>query len=252
MPFNKLQNSNYNIYNITHRKNFQGTLNLNDRVEDVFEFAYGMTFGREGTHREHRTGGQIRRKNGEVFINTFQGKLAEFGLYKFFTNNGFILNTPDLGMWAEGIWDDVDLIINNKKINVKSAASFSNLLLLETRDWDANGIYIPNIDIGGGQYDFFILTRINPDGKSIMTRERLLYSNEVEKGRLKNLMVNNNWSFDIVGFITLSELRNLIEQGFILPQNSLLNGKTKMDAENYYCQAGDMQPIENILPLLNE
>lgn len=30
---------------------------------------------------EHRNGGELNRKNGEIFINTFQGKLAELAVY---------------------------------------------------------------------------------------------------------------------------------------------------------------------------
>jgi hypothetical protein len=58
------------------------------------------------------------------------------------------------------------------------------------------------------------------------------------------------WEFDATGFITKDILMQLITNGFILPQGSLLNGKTKMDADNYYCQAGDLYPISKILNYL--
>ena len=54
------------------------------------------------------------------------------------------IEEPDLGVYEAGIWDDVDLIVNNRKISVKSAAHFSQLLLLEADDWDEHGYYIPN------------------------------------------------------------------------------------------------------------
>ena len=35
----------------------------------------------------------------------------------------------------------------------------------------------------------------------------------------------------------------MIEEEYILPQNSILNGKTKMDATNYYLQSGFFREI---------
>lgn len=224
--------------------------NLNDYLERVFDFAFGMTFENLGEHREHRTGGQVKRENGELFINTFQGKLSEFGMHKFFFDKGIKTEEPDLGMWKKGIWDDADLEIYKKKINIKSAAFFSNLLLLESKDWDNAGNYIPNLEKKNAAYDFFILTRIQPDGKGLMRKEKLFYSKEIEKEKLKKLIFQETWKFDIAGFITYEELKCIIGKKHILPQNALLNGKTLMDAENYYCQAGDMRDIGAILPLL--
>ncbi len=52
-------------------------------IIESFNFAYNMVFG-EGYHRKHRSGGQYSRKNGELFANTFQGKIAEFVVYNEF------------------------------------------------------------------------------------------------------------------------------------------------------------------------
>ncbi len=48
------------------------------------------------------------------------------------------------------------------------------------------------------------------------------------------------WRFDIAGWLKREDLKDSIINGNILPQNSMLNGTVKMDAENYYVQAGDM------------
>jgi len=244
--FNKLKTEG-NAYLFTSTKNFTPVYDLSEEAINVFEFAYGMTFGNEGKHRHHRSGGQTNRRNGELFINTFQGKLAEYGVYKYFTANGIETNEPDLGMWDEGLWDDTDLEVNSKKINIKSAAHFSNLLLLETKDWNEEGVYIPNIGKGTGVYDYFILTRLEPDGKRILKAEKLFYSDQVDKNKLKGMILIHKWKFDFAGYITLDQLKYLIKNRFILPQNSMLNGRTQMDAENYYCQAGDMPQLEILL-----
>lgn len=251
MAFEKLKKGEGNSFFITKYKNFEPLYDLSDKAELVFEFAFEMTFGKTGEHREYRTGGQTRRKNGELFINTFQGKLAEFGVYKFFSEKKFALTKPELGMWKRGVWDSVDLIINSKKINVKSVAFFSSLLLLERDDWDSEAKYIPNKESGDDTYDYFILTRIKPDGKGIMRSHKLFYSDKVEKEKLKKIILGEKWMFDIVGFCTRDEIKSVIEQEFILPQNALLNGKTKMDAENYYCQAGDMGKTNDLVSLLS-
>jgi hypothetical protein len=249
MTFQKLS-KNLNNYTITNKKSFVEDILLNEFVDKVFDFAYGMTFGNIGEHRKHRSGGQYDRKNGELFINTFQGKLCEFGLYKLFSKNGFITSIPDLDMWGTGKWDDVDLIINNKKLNVKSASFFSNLLLLETKDWDNNGNYIPNYNKTISNYDFHILARLKPDSKSLMSRNRLLYSNEVEKKFLTDLIKKENWFFDVAGFISHEDLKNIIINKHIIEQNSFLNERTKMDADNYYCQSGDMKSVTELINIL--
>jgi len=223
-------------------------------MKKVYDFAFGMTFGQVGEHRKYRSGGRRRRKNGEVFINAFQGKLSEFGIVKFFGKYGIKCSDPDLSQWELGIWDTLDIIANNKKINVKSTKFFGNLLLLETKDWNNEGEYIPNIGKGSSHYDFFVLTRIRPNGESIMKRHRILYSDRLPKemNLRKIIMENGPWEFDIAGFITHEDLVYLINSHFILPQNSYLNGKTRMDAENYYVQSGDMREPTKLIDLLRE
>ena len=247
MPFEKLKQGENNSFFITKRKSFEALYDLSGSAETVFEFAYGMTFGKKGGHRDYRTGGELKRKNGELFINTFQGKLAEFGIWKFFSEKNTALPEPDVNMWAKGKWDDTDLIVSGKKINVKSAAHFSNLLLLETKDWDADGHYIPNKEKGTDAYDYFILSRLKPDGKALMKNAKLFSADEADKDVLKKLILTQQWKFDIAGFISSEELKNLIAEKFVLPQHALLEGRIKMDAENYYCQSGGMHNINELL-----
>ena len=94
-------------------------------------FAYG-----ESKHRECRSGGNKKRKNGEIFANTFQGKLAEFALYQIFEQNNINVEYPDLEVYDRGVWDIYDLKVNDNLIAVKSTKAYGNLLLLETKDWN--------------------------------------------------------------------------------------------------------------------
>ena len=246
MDFNKLRQSG-NDYHVTRFKAYEPMLVLDNYVQRVFDFAYGMTFGKEGHHRTHRTGGQYGRKNGELFINAFQGKMAEFGIFKMFAEWGINTTEPDLEMWGEGKWDNSDLIINGVHISIKSTSSKGNLLLLETKDWNEQGQYIPNIEIGTPDSGFHIMTRLGPDGKKLMSTNRWMYLNEIDKTELLEECLSQKWTMDVMGYITKEDLIEIIKTPFILPQNSLLNGWMKMDAENYYCQAGDLRDIQILI-----
>ncbi len=243
-------NATDNSYTVNSKKIFNGIQILPRDLRKIFDFAYAMCFG-DGHHRNHRTGGQYGRKNGEMFCNTFQGKLAEVVLYSLFISNGIDCDEPDFAIYGEGVWDDSDLVIKGKKINVKSAAHFSNLLLLETKDWNSLGQYIPNLNSGStSNYDYFILVRIQPDIKKILRDSRFFYSNEVEKEKLEEVIFNETWKYDIAGFISNEQLIAVIKNKNILPQNSLLNGRIPIDAENYYMQSGDMLNINELIKKL--
>ncbi len=141
----------------------------------------------EGRHRAHRSGGKELRTPIEIFKNTLQGKIAEIVLYNYFLDNGIKCQDVDYSVSGKGSWDDTDLGYKNIKISVKSAAYFSNLLLLETKDWDTNGRYIPNInnpDVAD-IYDYFILVRIKPSTNS-------LFCDSTDKKTLKKEIKNND------------------------------------------------------------
>mgnify|MGYP000864905573 CR=1 FL=1 len=63
---------------------------------------------------------------------------------------------------------------------------------------------------------------------------------------LKHLILNEKWQYDIPGFITLEDLKNIIQDKLIIEKGSKLNKNTKMDASNYYVQSGDLRNIESL------
>lgn len=246
----KLDNAEDSIYYyVNNKRAFAGTLISKEGLRIVIDFAYEMCFG-SGHHRDCRTGGQYDRKGGEKFCNAFQGKLAEVLLYEHLKLEGLKVKEPDFGIYKKGIWDDCDLEVQGRKINVKSVASQSNLLLLETKDWNSQAQYIPNIFLNNGaalSYDYFVLVRIEPDIKKLFKTEKLLFSNEIERKTIDDILFTNNWSFDIAGYSTNADVLKTIAANCILPQNSILNTYTKMDAGNYYIQSGDMKSINNLI-----
>ena len=240
------ENGKHCVY-ITDTRSFSAQGELAEEViSKVFDFAYGMSFGKSGEHRDHRSGGQLRRKPGEIFRDTFQGKIAEFGLHESLSNLGIKCPEPNLEKWGLGKWDLLDAEICGRKVCIKSAKHFANLLLLETKDWNEDGQYVPNLALGTSHYDLFILVRISSSLEELMKKNRMLYSSSVEKAELQSITAEEAWEYDIPGFVTREQLLEVIHKKYILPQNSYLNGTTLMDAENYYVQAGDMIDFESI------
>ena len=217
-----------------------------DYVNETLNFAYAMTFGNDGEHRKYRSGGSHTRKNGEVFCDTFQGKLAEYFVYQKLTSMGVDCPKPDIEKWGLGKWDDEDFSINNKLINVKSMAFFSNLLLLETKDWDKTGKYIPN----NKSYDYFFVVRIKPELKKEFRNQRMLYSNEISFERIKSIFDKQTFFADIPGYVNNSFLKEKIQEKQILPKGSMLNDRIKMDAENFYIVSNDFEEFDNIKQFL--
>lgn len=249
MSLNKLKESGDGIY-ITSKKKFAPIGKFKDStIEKTLQFAYEMSFGKNGEHRNHRSGGTHSRKNGEIFANTFQGKLSEFAVYNVLYKHCEI-QIPDLSTYGLGEWDSCDFEIDSKKVSVKSTKSFGNLLLLETKDWNANGQYIPNLSKGVADYDIFILVRIEPYCEDLLKKMRALFSNELDKELLFKTVLEEEWKYDIPGFITQDDLKYVIKNRFIIKRGEMLNGKTKMDAENYYIQSGDMHDLSKLINLL--
>lgn len=252
MEFHKLSLIN-GSFSITHKKPFPANAPAlkQETVRRVFEFAYSMTFGAVGEHRDHRTGGSLQRKNGEIFANTFQGKLAECAACNlFYKLDPSVM--PDFTIAKLGVWDSVDVIVNHKKIAVKSTKSFGNLLLLEQHDWDENGDYIPNSANGSATYDYFLLIRIKPFCEDIMKSHNWLYKDRLDKTQLWAEISKTVWKYDFTGYISHSDLQKIIREGFIIHKGDLLNGSTCIDADNYYIQAGDMLDIQHLLDELKK
>ncbi len=249
----KLTKNNTNEYLINNSKKFNESPISEKIITDSFNFSYQMIF-EDGHHRKHRSGGLNYRKKGALFANTLQGKIAEFIVYQKLINSGFKnIIPPDITVHGKGVWDDADLICNNKKINIKSAVFFSNLLLLEKKDWNSNGEYIPNIkNDATNMYDYFILVRIKPDLKKILKKHKLFYSDSIDKEVLKKLINDQKWFYDFGGICSLKTIKHIIKKTYYIPQNGLLNGTIKMDASNYYIQCGNLKNFNYLVEELNK
>jgi hypothetical protein len=118
----------------------------------------------------------------------------------------------------------------------------------ETKDWNEKGEYIPNIGTEKScTYDYFVFVRIEPDGKKIMTSNKLFYTDSIDENMLWNLINSEEWKYDIAGYVEHNDLVYAINNNFIIPQGAMLNKWTKMDAENYYIQSGDMRDFQQLV-----
>ena len=248
MDFSKLDYKD-SIFQINSKKPFdQIHFENTSIIKDIFNFANDMTFRFVGEHRSHRTGGTHRRKKGEIFSDTFQGKLSEYATYQVLKKNSLNADKPNLERYKLGKWDSGDMDFNGKKTAIKSAKHFSNLLLLERKDWDNEGNYIPNL--GEKKIDLFIFVRVKPDISAIMKKLRLYFADTLNKNAEKILFEeinNNDWLFDIPGYATQEDIISIIKSNNIILKGQYLNSfKTQMDADNYYIQAGDLRNIETI------
>lgn len=243
--FHKFDSKPVSKHHQNYVRNFSCNVKTNEYVENVFSFAVDMASRIKGEHRDHRSGGTYFRKAMEVFIDTFQGKIAEFGVYKFFKERGLDVTEPDTERMPLGEWDSVDIVVNGYKLCVKSAAFFSNSLLLEVRDWDGEGRYKPNIEKDGGEYDFFLFCRVKPNLKEIIPKSKIGQNHK--KSVLLELLQKENWEVNLPGYISRDDFIFLIRNKFIIYKDDILGEKTVMDADNYYCQSGDLHPIEQLV-----
>ena len=241
-----LNNKDGHNFSIPKTKKFIPTQIERNYVNETLDFAYAMTFGKDGEHRKYRSGGSHTRKNGEVFCDTFQGKLAEYFVYQELISIGVGCPKPDIEKWGLGRWDDEDFSINDKLINVKSMAFFSNLLLLETKDWDETGKYIPN----NKSYDYFFVVRIKPELKKEFRNQGMLNSDDISFERIKSIFEKHSFFADIPGYVTNSFLKEKIQEKQILPKGSMLNERIKMDAENFYILSSDFEEFKNVKQFL--
>ena len=238
--FYKLKRIDNNKFKVTIKKEFFHDVVLSfDETGKAYEFASAMV--NDGEHRKTRSGGQASRNKKEIFANTFEGKLAELGFYSYCVDNGVDISEPDFSVSGLGIWDSYDFKYKEKYIAIKSTARYSQLLLLEIKDWNANGQYIPNIDNGKtAEYDYIVLCRVNPIVKGI-----------VDKAKDAKDIKEIEYEVEITGYITHEDVKYIINNNYVLEQNSYLN-KTKMDASNYYVQANDLREPEELIKKLSK
>ena len=74
----------------------------------------------------------------------------------------------------------------------------------------------------------------------------MLYAQSIDRSRLKDILIGEEWTYDCPGYISYDELCFIIKNNYIIKKGILLNGKMPMDAENYYVQAGSLNDLDTL------
>jgi len=124
-----------------------------DEVKQCKEFANNSS----RSQREYRSGGNQFRNGGQIFFDTFRGKVGELAVTKFLSQEPFLLKNLqlDFDVYPRGEWDSSDIEIGNKRLSVKSSKHFARWLLLESKDIQRGNIF-----------DYYILVLVDEDFKS--------------------------------------------------------------------------------------
>lgn len=205
-------------------------------------------FGRTGAGKKINLS-DLWEKKKVIFLNISDtDRYADRVANLFYTRQyGFEVEEPDLGVFGENIWDNVDIDCNGRHISIKSTKERGQLLLLEKGDWNDQGCYIPNINDGGkmAQYDYHMLVRVRPSCEDILRNNRILYGSELPE-EVIDILLNQSWEYCMPRYISRDELIYLIQNNFVIKAGSYFN-KTKMDADNYYVKAYDMHELPEII-----
>lgn len=237
--FTHLQKVGETDFRISHsniKKFVPLKLDLNEYVRECVSWGFDNEFKEDATHSE---------KTKKAIL----GKLGEFGIYKFLKERGYGVSYPDLEVRKQGDWDDGDLSIDEKKINIKTTKNFGNLLLLKKADWNPEGNYkwglrkLPNgnkeryVD---DTYKYFFLCRIKPDIENL-----LVIDEETSKDEILSQLSNVKIQFDIPGFINIYDFKKIIEKNICIKKGDSI-GSRKFTEDLYYCQAGELRDIDQI------
>ncbi len=239
---------------------------LNRLINYLFRVSYDSEL-EEGWHQPGRIGGNHRdRYLGEIFADKLLGCMGEMGLYKYIRDNfDEEVNEPNLidpGGYENS--DRRDLLWLDKNISIKTTRNTHNLLLLQKHHFREDGGYIPNIRRGIEPefFDYHVLARLKAVNENINdVLNCIRFNRETITGEerifLRNTIMETRWLVDIPGFITNEEFVEEVIGGDLLVRASEENQKycfgrggynsvNKVDVENYYVQAIDLNPISRL------
>lgn len=243
--YNRLKEDTKELRNATNDrhlyrpKNFSGSVVSYDIIIKCFDFAY--TMAKDSFHRSKRSGGTHQRSPLELFWDTFRGKIAECIAYDYFASKNYEVSDLDFSIYPRGVWDSFDMRINGEFISIKSTKHFGQLLLLETADWDEQGRYLPDAD-KNIPYSYFLLVRTKIENENHFTKGNL-----PEYDLLKNFCLSMNIEGELTGVLSHQDFVNqIIKYRFIIKKGQLLQGRVRMDADNYYTHAINLESPEII------
>ena len=230
--FHKLTESGNVVFVNTPREFIPQTVLNKDYYAESIRWAYDNAYNghfKDSNPSKHKT-----------MLNAFIGKLGEFCCYEFFKNLGYELDMPETFLRKKGEWDDGDLFVGGRKVQVKTTLSSSNLMLLKRNDWDEEGNYKWGKNGKDPEYGAFFLCRMGPDPKNLFPEGSTL-------DELLEISQNCKFDLEVCGFLTRKDIIFAIENNIFITRGKFINGKAKIREDLIYFQSGDLKN-PNLIP----
>jgi len=174
-------------------------INHNDFIKIDLDYDIKIT-AREMTNKLLQV---IKDKKGSLFNtdeeqNRYYGFLGELAIQKFFSENNIYFITDDV----IGKSDKYDILINNKKIDVKTASRKNNIKELFNDNYD---FFIAEQQVNNNHADYYVQVIINKEYAYIIG---FIDNKKVKDYPLKKTvnMVNTAYSIPINELFSMNEL----------------------------------------------
>lgn len=243
--FNPLRRESDGSYSVFLKKHFKGKIDVSEYARECIDQSYQLTWG-SGYMKSNG------RDKSTKFKDSLKGKLGEFALYKHLLNLGHEVKYPDLTVRGKGKWDNGDIFvegkdqngdIETKKLSVKTAYYFSDLLLLKKEEWDDRGGYLYTENkIPDYSYKAFFFCRMRPNLDDVLPIEG---DNDPGIENLFESLRDIRFTMEISGYINIEDFKKIIQEGLFFRKGDYI-GKKKWEDSFYYCQSGDLREIDDI------
>jgi len=221
-----------NSYFCNSKKNFNTNINVDEFCAECARWAYDNTF-----NGHFKKSG---RSLSTILVDSLVGKIGEFIVYKFLVNRGYSPSYPDLSVRGYGEWDDGDMILDGKKLSIKTSTSGSNFLRLKRSDWDNAGNYLYGKSGIDDSYKAIFYCRIKPNIRKILTKDEYLIEEFIEE------CSNITWGGEVSGFVKKEDLIFAIKENMVFEKSSLIDGKMPAFFDQIYFQIGCLRDANDI------
>jgi hypothetical protein len=223
--FNLLTYKNESFY-VNCKKEFSPLLNISKYISESVYWAVSQKYFKPNG-----------RDNNTIIRNSILGKLGEFFIYDYFNSLNYNISYPDLKIRGKGMWDDGDLILEGRKLSIKSTHYYNNMLLINKNDWTINGEYKWGKDGLDSTYKAFFLCRIKPN---------IPFLENTNIDEIITNITKLNPEIDCPGYLSIMDFKDIIDNEIYINKGDIINNKIKIGSDFYYCQAGDLNRIETI------
>lgn len=237
---------------------FHIQLNCKELMQ-CLNFSWEMAYGK-GYHKPVRSGGSESRRQKKIFENVLTGKVGEIAFYKMCIDRARCkaISEVDFDSYGAGEWDESDFEVTCNqdevyKIAVKSSQFYANLLLLEVDDWTvkAGRATYKHNEEDKGDYDYIIFCRVKFSESKPNFFEK--YADKLAKKEgYSEIAHTETVTAEVVGYIVNEDLVSIMKSNHIIKRNDYMTQNRdkdgmKLDADNYYIQAGCLRKIRTHL-----